>query len=278
MVMMEEAPKKKYKKHTTGGKITIKYYLNKALKSRISHEGEALYPLYIQVRIKRQSAMIKSRINENMLSISEYYEVNNNLLKVENDYYDGSFKRLFSGSAKIISISNAIFDERIIMLSILSDVNPFETDNFKITSFTSTFMLYSTGLKHFASTMFTQTMKRFLYEQTNEISLTYLTTIDWTKDVLNIWSLLSREFVEVGSLKEQFPVLFKLLLPNNTLIGLSDDESYFYETLSQKCNFFSIMTKSFKDDYEPKLSNYYDLINEFRKESNEIIRLRLKPN
>ena len=126
--------------------------------------------------------------------------------------------------------------------------------------------------------MFTNAMKIFLYEKTNEISNTYLTTIDWTKDVLNIWSLLSREFIEVSRLKEQFPVLFKLLLPNNTLTGLNDDENYFFESLSQKHNFFSIMNASFKDDYKPKSSKYFDLINEFRRESNEIIRLRIKLN
>ena len=57
-----EATKRRYQKHKTEYKITVKHYLNKNVMEHDSR-GERVYPVYVQVTHKSKNSRFRSRIN-----------------------------------------------------------------------------------------------------------------------------------------------------------------------------------------------------------------------
>jgi len=49
-----QQPKRKYKKHIDGFKVAVEYKLNTKLKGLEAIDGQNLYPVYIEVRVKRK--------------------------------------------------------------------------------------------------------------------------------------------------------------------------------------------------------------------------------
>lgn len=111
--------KRKYKKHTNDGKITIKPFLNTRLKGFAlpdykegfdTDEVDLHYPIYIRVTVKRQSTSFPATIHPHAIN------------SFSSKYYEEEFDRVRSNIEREIEI----------IYEIVESLKPFERDDFDI--------------------------------------------------------------------------------------------------------------------------------------------------
>ncbi|GAB4026405.1 hypothetical protein [Spirosoma gilvum] len=117
---METTPRK-YQKHKTEVKITVKHFVNTELKPEIdTFSGKLIYPLYVRVRVNRQLTKFKSQLNH---SISV-------------DYLDE-----FLSTEPFKAYAD---NERLIIEQTIKEMKPEQKANFKLKNWSA---LYKGGLQ-----------------------------------------------------------------------------------------------------------------------------------
>jgi len=180
-----EQTKRKYQKHKTDVKITVKHFLNTELKPDIDkNTGSLLYPLYIRVGVNRQLTKLRSRLNY--------------LLPIED------LEQFLS----LTPIEEYVENERLIIEQTISNERPEQKDTFKLTQWSDR---YRSGLDSLGDTISTLIL--------NDIDFILRYQYHWTEAELNridrltipeIFVFLSREGVtDAQSVQEQYGVLLE---------------------------------------------------------------------
>lgn len=170
-------PKRKYQKHKTEGKITVKHYLDVKLKPSI-HEGKEYYPVYVRVTAKAQAAQFKSTTN---------------IIATQNDFDN----EVWNDEAK-----KALQKEVENIIAIVKDLKPFERQNFRITELTELYTNLSKPFFDILDLRFREFLKLKFEDYFNQ---TYSKEVDGN-------ALLIRNVVHLGiNWKSKSSLIFKLL-------------------------------------------------------------------
>ena len=231
---METTPRK-YQKHKTEVKITVKHFLNTELKPDVDKlTGELLYPLYVRVSVNRQLTKFKSRLSY--------------CLPVEGleQFLDSS------------PVSEYVENERLIIEQTISNERPEHKDIFKLKNWSDR---YKGGLDSISETISSlisndiDHLVRHLYHWTDaELKQLHSLTIP---EMLVF--LLRREVPEAYSIQEQYGVLLETRSYEN-LIQAVDNVAFDFCIWDTINGFFQSRLLKSKI---PIATNYVDTLTKF---------------
>lgn len=255
-----------YPTNNSEGKISIRYYLNTDLKPKISDSGEKLYPLYFKITVKRQATKGRSLSIKNMMTIEDFNilekSINHHTIKELND---GLLPILEQHSLdSYIEPSMSIIQEKSLLYTIVTELNPFNKSDFDIKDVISWFELYNTKISDGVNKFLKIGLKGLLERESNNnngLSYVYLRSLDWDKgNAYDLWYILKDFSPLFLSFFQIYSRCFQIAA-NQNINNLSEEEIFAINEVSDD------MLKDFKNKIEHRgivyKTPFYDsIINE----------------
>jgi len=120
-------------------KITVKHYLNKRAKAKISGE-EKYYPLYLQIIVSGHKAQLKSKVHEYFNAYRGYFEKlfpdPEKAILINQGYFSEQlFKKI--SNENIFPLTNLLWDETELISKIIKSILLYNTKSFSLYNFSS---------------------------------------------------------------------------------------------------------------------------------------------
>ncbi|MEA5402163.1 hypothetical protein VB776_04525 [Arcicella sp. DC2W] len=255
-----------YPTNNSEGKISIRYYLNTDLKPKISESGEKLYPLYFKITVKRQATKGKSLSIKNMMTMDDF-----NILEQSINFH--TLKELNEGLLPIVEKSSldsylepswSVITEKMLLYTIVTELNPFNKSDFDIKDVIFWFELYNTKISDSVNEYLKIGLKGLLEKESNSnngLSYVYLRSLDWEKgNAYDLWYILKDFSPLFLSFFQIYSRCFQITA-NQNINNLSDEEIFAINEIADD------MLKDFKNKIEYRKivykTPYYDsIINE----------------
>jgi len=150
-------------------KITVKHYLNKRAKAKISGE-EKFYPLYLQIIVSGHKAQLKSKAHEYFNAYRGYFEKlfpDQEKAKLVNQGYfsEQLFKKINTES--IFPLTNIFIDETELIAKIIRSILLYNTKSFSLNNFSS---IYDQHIKDIHEIL-EDAIKKYYFSELNDIFL-----------------------------------------------------------------------------------------------------------
>ena len=214
----------KYPLNNPDGKVSIRYYINTKLKPELSDNGVELYPLYFQLIVKRQTTYNKSYAKNNKMSVADFEKIKDvaNSKKIKD--IGNSVSALASSGLPysseqrsiVLNMFMPILSEKNLIYDIVSDLKPFDRNNFDIKEFNHDFEIYNSAIKSTISNGIRDGIKLLLQHNTNQDNVRLVNSlikiVDWNKaDAYDLWLVMKDSIESINMLMKDFPYCFQII-------------------------------------------------------------------